>query len=48
MKEALANPCAKTFQINALVGIGGTFSEVKKPGREADHSPPSGAKVKNR
>jgi hypothetical protein len=29
------------------VGTGGTFLEVKQPGREADHSLPSSAEVKN-
>jgi hypothetical protein len=29
------------------VGIRGSFSGVKRPRREADHSPPSGTEVKN-
>lgn len=29
-----------------LVGTGGSFSGVKQPGREADHSPPSSAEAK--
>jgi hypothetical protein len=29
------------------VGTGGSFHVVKRPGREADHSPPSSAEVKN-
>jgi hypothetical protein len=29
------------------VGTGGSFPGVKRPGREADHSPPSIAEVKN-
>jgi hypothetical protein len=29
------------------VGNGGSFPGVKRPGREADHSPPSSAEVKN-
>jgi hypothetical protein len=29
------------------VGSGGSFPGVKRPGREADHSPPSSAEVKN-
>jgi len=28
------------------MGTGDSFSGVKRPGREADHSPPSSAKVK--
>jgi hypothetical protein len=28
------------------MGIRGSFSGVKRPGREADHSPPSSAEVK--
>jgi hypothetical protein len=28
------------------MGTGGSFSEVKRQGREADHSPPTGAEVK--
>jgi hypothetical protein len=28
------------------MGIGGSFLGVKRPGREADHSPPASAKVK--
>jgi hypothetical protein len=35
------------FQINLLEGTGKYFPEVKEPGREADHSPPSGVKDKN-
>jgi len=29
------------------MGTGGSFAGVKQPGHEADHSPPSSAKVKN-
>jgi hypothetical protein len=29
------------------IGIRGSFPGLKRPGREADHSPPSSAKVKN-
>jgi hypothetical protein len=29
------------------MGTGGSFSGVKRPGLEADHSPPSSAEVKN-
>jgi hypothetical protein len=29
------------------MGTGGSFSGVKRPGSEADHSPPSSAEVKN-
>jgi len=29
------------------MGTGGSFSEVKRPGRESDHSPTSSAEVKN-
>jgi len=29
------------------VGAGGSFPEIKRPGREADHSPPSSSEVKN-
>jgi hypothetical protein len=29
------------------VGTGDSFPVIKRPGREADHSPPSGAEVKN-
>jgi hypothetical protein len=29
------------------MGTGGSFPEVKRPGREAKRSPPSGAEVKN-
>jgi hypothetical protein len=29
------------------MGTGGSFPGVKRPGREADHSPPSSAEVKN-
>jgi hypothetical protein len=29
------------------MGIGGSFPEVKRPGREADHSPSTSAEVKN-
>jgi hypothetical protein len=29
------------------MGSGGSFPEVKRPGREADHSPPTSAEVKN-
>jgi hypothetical protein len=30
-----------------LIGTRGTFPGVKRPGREADHSPPSSVEVKN-
>jgi hypothetical protein len=30
-----------------LMGNGGSFPGVKRPGREADHSPPTSAEVKN-
>jgi hypothetical protein len=30
-----------------LMGTGGSFPEVKRSGREADHPPPSSAEVKN-
>jgi hypothetical protein len=33
--------------INLTKGTGGSFPGVKRPGREADHSPPSIAEVKN-
>jgi hypothetical protein len=29
------------------IGTRGSFSAVKRPGRETDHSPPSSAEVKN-
>jgi len=29
------------------MGTWGSFPGVKRPGREADHSPPSSSKVKN-
>jgi hypothetical protein len=29
------------------MGTGGSFPEIKRPGREADHSPPASAEVKN-
>jgi hypothetical protein len=29
------------------IGTEGSFPRVKRPGREADHSPPSSAEVKN-
>jgi hypothetical protein len=37
---------AKTNYLRSL-GKGALFSEVKRPGREADRSPPSSAEVKN-
>jgi hypothetical protein len=32
--------------IPSLLGIGGSFPKVKRLGREAGHSPPSGAELK--
>jgi hypothetical protein len=30
-----------------MTATGGSFPGVKRPGREADHSPPSSAEIKN-
>jgi hypothetical protein len=36
-----------THQVTYPMGIGGFLLEVKLPRREADHSPPSSAEIKN-
>jgi hypothetical protein len=35
------------YSASCSVGTGGCFLEIKRPGHEADHSPPSVAEVKN-
>jgi hypothetical protein len=37
----------KTHSASYPMGTGALFLGVKRPGREADHSPPSSAEVKN-
>jgi hypothetical protein len=50
---ASKRPNVTDFQFGFIVDIkpyivmfGGSFPEVKRPGREADHSPPTSAEVK--
>jgi hypothetical protein len=38
---------SRTHPASYPVGTGADFPEIKRPGREADHSPPSSAEVKN-
>jgi hypothetical protein len=33
--------------VSCPTGTGGSYPEVKRPGHEADHAPPSSAEVKN-
>jgi hypothetical protein len=42
------NSSSGTHPAPSPVGTGGDFPGGKWPGREADHSPPSSAEVKNR
>jgi len=35
------------YWISCAMGTGSSFSGIKRPGREARHSPPSGAEIKN-
>jgi hypothetical protein len=39
--------CSEAIPASYAVGTGGSFPEVQRPEREADHSPTSSAKVKN-
>jgi len=36
-----------THSAYCLMGTGGSLPGIKRPGREADHSPPSSSEVKN-
>jgi hypothetical protein len=47
-KDFSSNLCVQTGLASCTMGTGGPFPGGKaRPGRDADHSPPSGAEVEN-